>query len=74
MTEMRCDGCGLGFDATVLRPAGGLPPQPHVENVNINEYAKTCRVAKERGRAPAVVLDCPYLKQTIDAAIAARRL
>jgi rubredoxin len=74
MTEMQCDGCGLGFNATVLRPTGGLPPQRNVENVDINEYARTCRLAKERGRAPAVLLDCPYLSQTIDAAMAAGRL
>jgi hypothetical protein len=73
MTEI-CDGCSLVFDVTVLHPAGGLPPQPIVDNVNPEEYARTCRVAKEHGRAPARFLDCPYLKQTIDAAIAAGRL
>jgi len=74
MTEIRCVGYGLAADVTVLRPRGGLAPQVNVDNVNIDEYAKTCRVAKEHGRAPAVLLDCPHLKQTIDAAIAAGRL
>ena len=74
MTEMRCDGCGLAFEATVLRPAGGLAPQRNVEIVNPDEYGRICRVAKQRGRAPAIFLECPYLRQTIDGAMAARRL
>jgi hypothetical protein len=74
MTAIRCDGCGLSADVTVLRPQGGLALQVNVDNVSIDEYAKICRVAKERGRAPAVLLDCPHLKQTIDAAIAAGQL
>jgi hypothetical protein len=74
MIEISCEGCGLAVDVTVLHPQGGLAPQINVDNVNINEYAKICRVAKQHGRAPAVLLDCPHLKQTIDAAIAAGRL
>lgn len=71
MVEIQCGGCGLPVDATVLRPSSGLPPQINLDNVDINLYATTCRVARERGRAPAAVLDCPYMRQTIDVAIAA---
>jgi hypothetical protein len=42
MTEIRCDGCGLAADVTVLRPQGGVAPKINVDNVNIDEYAKTC--------------------------------
>jgi hypothetical protein len=63
------DGHGLG-----AAPAFRRPGADQVALDDISEYAKICRVAEQRGRAPAVLLDCPHLKQTIDAAIAAGRL
>jgi hypothetical protein len=74
MTQIRCGGCGLTADLTVLHPQGGLPHQTNVDNVNMEDYAKSYRLAKERGRAPAVILDCPYMKQTVDAAILGGRI
>jgi hypothetical protein len=71
---IRCAGCALTANVTVIRPQGDLPHQIDVNNVNLEEYANGCRLAKERGRAPPVIQDCPYMKRALDAAITEGRL
>jgi hypothetical protein len=72
MVEIHCGSCGLRIDAFVTRSQSMLSHQIET-TVGIEDFVHHCTFVKQRRRVSGPS-DCPYMKRTMDAAMADHRL
>jgi hypothetical protein len=73
MAQIACGSCGLRVDATVTH-AQSIPTYQVETTVGLEDFVRLCLFVKEQSRQVSGPNDCPYMKRTIEAAIADHRL
>ncbi len=73
MAQISCSSCGLLVEATVTY-AQSIPSYQMETTVGLEDFVRLCLFVKEQRRRLSGPNDCPYMKRTIEAAIADHRL